>query len=982
MQEFNSKNEWVSQIGKEGTAEGQFKEPKGIAVTASGELFVSDANNNRIEKFNEKDEFQAAIGWGVSNSEAKLEVCTSGCKAGIAGSGAGQFNAPRGAAVSSTGKVWVADDSNNRIEELSESGEYITTVGSSGTGNGQFKEPNAITIETSTGNLWVSDAGNDRLQQFTYSGTYISSVGIKGTSNGQFEEPWGAAITSTGHMYVADIKNNRVEQWVPTITGNAGAHDTKTIYYTAQGEAEVEACREHIEWSGLPCETKPVAQPGVSGPELPVTTTKYNIWDQPETIEEAFGTTIRTKKTTYDAAGRPLTTEETSSPATDKELPKVSDKYNTTTGTLEEQSTTVLSTTKTIITKYNTLGQLETYTDADGNTTTFQYEKEKDARLVKVEDKKGNQTYHYNETSGSLSEVVDSAAGTFKAEHDLAGKMTSETYPNAMTATYTHNQIGETTRIEYTKTAHCEKTCPEVWFSDTAIPSIHGETLKQTSTLSEEPSYTYDAAGRLTQVQEIPAGEGCKTRIYAFDEESNRTTASTREPNSEGKCASEGGSTEWHTYDTANHMTDPSVTYDPFGNTTKLPPTDAGGSELISEYYIDSQVFKQEQNGEKIEYKLDPEDRTRETISKGSTASTVITHYDAGGGAVAWTGEGTGETEKWTRNIPGIDGSLTATEAGEGKTGKPPVLLLHDLSGDAVAEAAISESETKLLKKYNSTEFGVPNGKEAPPKYAWLGADGVAGELPSGVITQDGITYVPQTGLPLQTEGVPLAAITNTAAALTRPIEAWVGSHAGEGVALALANAVQKEQEREAANQPPGALPLPSWWCGGEYGPCEGEGGGGGEEGGGCSGMNACAASGHHRQSQKCELEVMVGEEHGKAWSRAWMWCGTMTMPAAAYLQTCLSMESGDGFAPVGAIPLGCGNAVIGEQYPHRLYANYEYNECPSEVILQGYAKYWMPGWHAIRIGYNKHGYTCGESRAAATLNFVWLLVETFSDKT
>jgi hypothetical protein len=45
----------------------------------------------------------------------------------------------------------------------------------------------------------------------------------------------------------------------------------------------------------------------------------------------------------------------------------------------------------------------------------------------------------------------------------------------------------------------------------------------------------------------------------------------------------------------------------------------------------------------------------------------------------------------------------------------------------------------------------VPTTK-TPPKYAWLGATGLTSELPSGTITQDGSTYVPQTGRPLQTE--------------------------------------------------------------------------------------------------------------------------------------------------------------------------------------------------------------------------------------
>jgi hypothetical protein len=378
--------------------------------------------------------------------------------------------------------------------------------------------------------------------------------------------------------------------------------------------------------------------------------------------------------------------------------------------------------------------------------------------------------------------------------------MTSETYPNGMTAYYTYNPVGQATALEYKKTAHCGEGC--TWFSDTIVPSIHGETLTQTSTLSKEPSYTYDAAGRLTQVQEIPVGEGCTTRAYAYDEESNRRSQATYKPNSKGECATEEGTVQRHTYDEANRLTDEGVTYETFGNTTSLPASDAGESELTSKYYLDGQVYKQTQSEKTIEYKLDPADRTRETISKkGETETKAIAHYDAPGSAPAWTSEESGK--KWTRNIPGIGGELAAIQTNSGT----PTLQLHDLQGDIVATAAMSETETKLLTKYNSTEFGVPNSKEAPPPYAWLGALGVASEQPTGTITQDGITYVPQTGRALQTEGVPLPNPENTATPFVRTIEAWVGSRAGEGAARELDKAEQEQQAREAANMPPGSTP-------------------------------------------------------------------------------------------------------------------------------------------------------------------------------
>ena len=93
--------------------------------------------------------------------------------------------------------------------------------------------------------------------------------------------------------------------------------------------------------------------------------------------------------------------------------------------------------------------------------------------MVKVEDEKGSQTYRYDATTGFMTELIDSAAGAFKAEHDVTGQLTSEVYPNGMTAVYTHDAADDTTAIEYIKTAHCATSCPETWFGDHTTPSVH-----------------------------------------------------------------------------------------------------------------------------------------------------------------------------------------------------------------------------------------------------------------------------------------------------------------------------------------------------------------------------------------------------------------------------------------------------------------------------------------------------------------------------
>ncbi len=340
----------------------------------------------------------------------------------------------------------------------------------------------------------------------------------------------------------------------------------------------------------------------------------------------------------------------------------------------------------------------------------------------------------------------------FTATYDVEGNMLTKSYPNGMTATYTYNSTGEPTTLEYKKTTDCTEEKEKcVWFKDAVSPSIHGQWLEQTSTLSHQ-AYTYDAAGRLTQVQNTPAGGKCTTRIYAYEEETNRTSLTTREPNSKGECATEGGTVEKHTYDEADRLTDTGIKYNEFGDITALPAIDAGGKEpseeLTSSYYTDNQLDTQTQNGETIGYNLDPVGRTRETVSTGKTTQDIIDHYAAGGGAPAWTIET--PSGNWTRNIQGIGGGLAAIQV----NGATPVLQLTDLHGDIIATAALSETETKLLTMTDTSEYGVPT-TSTPAKYSWLGAEQQPTELPSGVIAMGARSYVPQLGRFLQPDPRP-----------------------------------------------------------------------------------------------------------------------------------------------------------------------------------------------------------------------------------
>src|SRR6185437_5933469 len=118
----------------------------------------------------------------------------------------------------------------------------------------------------------------------------------------------GIAFDASGKAWVSDSNNNRMQQW----SKGPNAHDQKTIYYSTAANGEYPACGGHAEFAGLTCETLPAKQPELMGlPPLPVTTYTYNIYNEPETITEAFGSSTRTKNETYDAAGRRSSSETT-----------------------------------------------------------------------------------------------------------------------------------------------------------------------------------------------------------------------------------------------------------------------------------------------------------------------------------------------------------------------------------------------------------------------------------------------------------------------------------------------------------------------------------------------------------------------------------------------------------------------------------------------------------------------------------------------
>jgi RHS repeat-associated protein len=676
---------------------------------------------------------------------------------------------PSGITVGPEKDLWYADENSGYIGKITPAGVITETKLPAGS------QPNSI-VAGPEGYMWYSDYGTSKIGEMTTAGVVVAELSLpagskpmgitvgpegyiwyvnSGTSkigriipsSGAITEfalpagsaPRGIAAGPNGRLWVTESGTSKIAEITP---GTGEGHASQTIYYTPKTEASVAICQNHPEWANLPCEIKPTQQPDTPGlPALPVTTFTYNFWFEPELTKSTSGEgsemATRTETDTFDAAGRSKSKEITSSTGT--ALPKVSYGYSTTTGLPTTETTGSGSSEQKLSKEYNARGTMIAYTDASGKTTTYEHQTEGDERLLKVADEKGNQAFGYSETTGAMTSLKDSGAGTFTASYDAEQNIVSETMPNGLTATVSRNTVGETVVLVYQKESR-------TWFWDDVVPSIHGQWMTQTGTIGTD-NYAYNEPGWLTQVQETPAGKGCATRLYAYDADQNRTSVTKRPPASGGACATEGGEIESHAYDAADRLHDHGASYEPFGAITALPATDAGGAELQSGFYVDGQLAHQEQAGESIAYELDPARRTSETISTGKMTSSVVMQYDGPESTPAWLAYPSGE---WTRNIFGISGSLAATQ----NDTETPTLQIANLHDDIIATVPDSETATKMSSAIEASEYGVPTVPE-PPKYSWLGASALRTELPSGVVNMGARSYVPQLGRFLQPDPQP-----------------------------------------------------------------------------------------------------------------------------------------------------------------------------------------------------------------------------------
>ena len=231
--EFNSNTRIRQAVRQKGSGEGQFNGIGGIASDASGDIYVTDSGNNRVEEF--------------SPTGAYLR------QFGSAGTGAGQFSDPTGIALDSSGNVWVLNTHGVLVQEFSPPAAtspasappdgsraggsglafsggnlYVTepltragpgvldrgriararsTNGARATASPRFRgaSPQTRRAATCTSQTQAQTASRSSAPRGPSSPTF----GSEGSGAGQFSAPEGVAVGSSGTVFIADTGNNR-----------------------------------------------------------------------------------------------------------------------------------------------------------------------------------------------------------------------------------------------------------------------------------------------------------------------------------------------------------------------------------------------------------------------------------------------------------------------------------------------------------------------------------------------------------------------------------------------------------------------------------------------------------------------------------------------------------------------------------------------------------------------------------------------------
>ena len=212
--------------------------PRGVALDADGNLFIADANNNRIRRVDAETGIITTVageGSFAFGGDDKLAVVAS-------------LRSPHDVAVSIQGDLLIADTFNNRVRRVDSGTGIITTVAGDGNfayagdaGQGteaSLRHPAGVTFGTQ-GDMYIADSSNHRVRRLEAATGVITTIAGDGDAgfsgdggpalSATLSQPGGLVFDSAGNLFVADAGNHRVRQVavstsiITTVVGSGSA---------------------------------------------------------------------------------------------------------------------------------------------------------------------------------------------------------------------------------------------------------------------------------------------------------------------------------------------------------------------------------------------------------------------------------------------------------------------------------------------------------------------------------------------------------------------------------------------------------------------------------------------------------------------------------------------------------------------------------------------------------------------------------------
>lgn len=180
-----------------------FSRPNDVAIDG-GKIYVSDTGNNRICVFNLNGVFLFSFGKpGVAFPSPGTKVSWR----------PGEFNYPFGIDVDSSGRIFVADTSNWRIQVFSSKGEPLFWFPLLKDKN--WAELFPLSLDINDDRIYVADGFKKRIVVFDLKGNYLFSLGEKGRLAGMIAGPLGVAAAKDGTVFITDNRNLTLTAYQP-----------------------------------------------------------------------------------------------------------------------------------------------------------------------------------------------------------------------------------------------------------------------------------------------------------------------------------------------------------------------------------------------------------------------------------------------------------------------------------------------------------------------------------------------------------------------------------------------------------------------------------------------------------------------------------------------------------------------------------------------------------------------------------------------